>query len=78
VPPSPFHVEGDHGRGISSLLAPPSMDSLEVAALCFVVIVTAVAWWRTWHRGDDPDPDPPAEQGEHERTTLSVDLRDRE
>jgi hypothetical protein len=52
------------------------MDSLELISLVFVVIVTAVAWWRTWRRLDDHDPS--AEEREKERTTLSVDLRDRE
>lgn len=52
------------------------MDSLELIALCFVVIVTAVACWRTWRRSDDHAP--PADEREQERTTLSVDLRDRD
>jgi hypothetical protein len=55
------------------------MDShsiVELIALCFVVIVTAIACWRTSRRGDDHAP--PADDREQERTTLSVDLRDRE
>jgi hypothetical protein len=55
------------------------MDSrsvVELIALVFVVIVTAVALWRTSGRGDRHEP--PADEREKERKTLSVDLRDRE
>jgi hypothetical protein len=55
------------------------MDShsvVELVALAFVVTVTAIAWWRTWRQPDDDRPASP--EHEAERTTLSVDLRDRD
>jgi hypothetical protein len=49
---------------------------IELLAIVFVVMVTAIALWRSWARGDDHAP--PADSRDQERTTLSVDLRDRE
>jgi hypothetical protein len=50
--------------------------AIELVALAFVVIVNALALWRSWARGDDHPP--PADARDRERKTLSVDLRDRE
>jgi hypothetical protein len=50
--------------------------AIELVALAFVVLVTALALWRSWGRGDAHAP--PADAREAERKTLSVDLRDRE
>ncbi len=49
--------------------------AIELLALAFVVIVTALALWRSWARDDDHAP--PADSRDRERKTLSVDLRDR-
>ena len=49
---------------------------VELLALAFVVIVTAIALWRSWSRTDDHPP--PVEPRDGERTTLSIDLTDRE
>lgn len=49
---------------------------VELLALAFVVIVTAIAFWRSWSRADDHTPRAAPRDGE--RTTLSVDLSDRE
>jgi hypothetical protein len=50
--------------------------AIELLALAFVVIVTAIALWRSWAHDDDHAP--PADPRDTDRKTLSIDLRDRE
>ncbi len=54
----------------------PARLFLELLALALVVIVTAIALWRSWSRADDHRTRAAPDDGE--RTTLSVDLSDRE
>ena len=49
--------------------------AIELLALGFVVVVTALALWHSWAADDDHSPQ--ANPRDAERTTLSIDPRDR-
>lgn len=52
---------------------------LELLAIAMVVIVSVIALWRVWARGDERLAPPPAPTpSADERHVLSVDLSDRE